>query len=342
MIAGFASSARHLGEASLLEPARRGAAFVLDHLRPERGPLRHVWREGQARIEAFLDDYAFLVHGLLALHDATAEPRWLDEALGLVREQEDRLACAAGGYFAAGEAGDLLFRAKPAFDGAVASGNGVSVLNLLDLHRVTGEAAYRDRALATLTAFGRDLGQMPLAHVTLVRGLGHLQATMAGEPGRGPAPGPPAAIPFLAASGLGSAAASPKEPAPRPTSASEGLEDEARELVEVEGQLGPGHDEVRPFTVELRIRRGFHLYANPAGDHGLVPTSLSAILGRLDDVRYPEGQPEGSGPPVYRGRVRIEGRIGMPKTGAPSLELSYQACDDARCLPAVTRMVRLG
>ena len=112
--------------------------------------------------------------------------------------------------------------------------------------------------------------------------------------------------------------------------------------MEVQGRLGPGHDAVRPFTVELRIRRGFHLYANPAEAEGLVPTRLRAILGRLEEVRYPEGEALGSGPRVYRGRVVLEGRIGMPKTGGPSLELEYQACDDARCLPAVTRMVRLG
>jgi hypothetical protein len=303
-----------------------------------------VWREGQARIEGFLDDYAFLVHGLLALHHATAEPRWLDEARQLVREQEERLADTAGGYFAAGEAADLLFRAKPAFDGAVASGNGVSVLNLLELHRVTGEAAYRDRAEATLTAFGRDLGQVPLAHVTLVRGLGHLLAAGVGAPADGALQAPPSAVASVSRRGSGPAVAvgGTKAPAARPIPATEGLEDEAREAVEVHGQLGPGHDEVRPFSVELRIRRGFHLYANPAGAPGLSPTSLSAILGRLEEVHYPEGEPEGSGPRVYRGRVLIEGRIGMPKTGAPSLELQYQACDDARCLPAVTRMVRLG
>jgi hypothetical protein len=111
--------------------------------------------------------------------------------------------------------------------------------------------------------------------------------------------------------------------------------------VEVQGELGPGHDPVRTFTVELRIRRGFHLYAHEAGAPGLVATRLSAILGRLEGVLYPEGEALDGGPRAYRGKVRIEGRIAMPKTGGPSLELEYQACDDARCLPAVTRMVRL-
>jgi hypothetical protein len=112
-------------------------------------------------------------------------------------------------------------------------------------------------------------------------------------------------------------------------------------VVEAQGRLGPGHDATRPFSLELKIRKGFHVYANPAGMAELTPASITAILGRLVEVSYPEGEAEGTGPLVYRGRVQIEGKVAMPKTGAPSVELAYQVCDDARCLPPVTRMVRL-
>ena len=57
------------------------------------------------------------------------------------------------------------------------SGNGVSVLNLLDLHRATGTAAFREKAEAALSAFGADLGRVPLAHVTLVRAVARLGTT---------------------------------------------------------------------------------------------------------------------------------------------------------------------
>jgi uncharacterized protein YyaL (SSP411 family) len=315
MIGGFAEAARRLGEPALLEPARRAALFVLESVR-EDGELRHAWREGRARVSAFLDDYAFLVQGLLALHAATSEVRWLEEAVRLVEEQERRLGDPSGGYYAAAEAADLLFRAKPAFDGAVASGNGVSALNLVELHLRTGEAHYRERAEATVQAFGRDLDQAPLAHVTLVRGLARLLAA-----------GAPAARPQA-------------RPAPA-ASATEALEDEAREVVAVEGRLGPGPDEVRPFAVELRIRPGFHLYANPPGDEGLPATRLVPVLGRIVEARYPAGERGEDGALVYRGRVRIEGRVELPRTGAPSVELAYQACDESRCLPPISRLVRL-
>jgi uncharacterized protein YyaL (SSP411 family) len=314
MIAGFADSARRLGEPSLLEPARRAATFVLKDLRDATG-LRHAWREGKAQVAAFLDDYAFLVQGLLALHAATSEPGWLEEARRLVAEQEERLGDPRGGYFAAGEAPDLLVRAKPAFDGAVASGNGVSVLNLGELYRLTGETAYRDKAEAALAAFGRDLAQVPLAHVTLVRGLARLQGAV-------PARVRPAVAP----------------PSRRET---DDLEDEARTAVEIEGRLSPASEGARPFTLDMKIRRGFHLYAHAPGGKDLTPTALASVLGRLVEARYPAGEAEAEGIRVYRGQVRLEGRIEMPKTGAPSVELRYQVCDDVRCLPPVSRLVRL-
>jgi uncharacterized protein YyaL (SSP411 family) len=338
MIAGFAETARRLGELSLLEPARRAANFVLASLRdPVTGTLQHAWREGQPRVAAFLDDYAYLVAGLLALHQASGEARWLDEAKALQSEQERRLGDPAGGYFGAAEAADLLFRSKPAFDGATASGNGYAALNLLELHRLTGEASYGERADATLAAFGADVSRMPLAHVTLVRAARRRGAApavaAAARPTRDGTAGPPFPRP--------SALRSPSSPA-------EELEDEAREVVEVAGRLEPGHEPVRGFSVELKVRNGFHVYANPvdggSGADRLAPTSLTSVLGRAVEIRYPPGEPDGgsaAGPRVYRGRVRIEGRVEMPKTGAPSLELSYQVCDETRCLPAITRLVRL-
>jgi hypothetical protein len=72
-----------------------------------------------------------------------------------------------------------------------------------------------------------------------------------------------------------------------------------------------------------------------------VSTSLHAVLGKVREVRYPEGRPGGDRtPPIYTGRIRIVGEIEAPPAGAPSLELTYQACDEARCLPPVTRLVR--
>jgi hypothetical protein len=342
MIGAMARAGARLAEPRYLDAARRAARFVLERLAAGE-TLLHAWRDGRASVPALLDDYAFLVEGLLQLHAATGEPVWLDEAARLADEQEERLGDPdAGGFFAAGEDEHLLFRAKPGFDGAVASGNGVSALNLVELARLTGDPEFAARAEGTLLAFADGMAQAPLAHVTLVRALERfrdLQRATLVAPGGGVARRERSerAIPRAAAS---STEAPPVEPVP----AAPSLEEEAYDALEVEAKLGTSEDEDwKPFRLELAFRRGWHANANPAGE-GLTPLKVTGVLGRVRDVRYPAGAPwdGGAGPvPVYSGRVTIEGEIERRGGGAPAVEVVYQACDDARCLPAVTRIVRL-
>jgi uncharacterized protein YyaL (SSP411 family) len=319
MVAAMARVGDLLEEPRYVEAAARAARFVLENLRGESGGLLHAYRGGSARVPAFLDDYAFLVEGLLELHRATGQAHWLEEAVTLVEEQEARLGDdGVGGYFAAGEDPRLLFRARPAFDGAVPSGNGTSALNLIGLAELTGEGRWAERAEGVVRAFGDGITRAPLGHVTLVRALAR-----------------------LAEETLGPSASAPEVAAP-PPSAVEGLEDEAREAVEIEARLGQNVDEVwKPFTVDLVVRSGFHLNANPTDDPALVPTSVSGVLGPVRNLRYPPAEREG-GLPVYRGRVRIEGEVEHRGGGAAAVEVTFQACDESRCLPAVSRLVRLG
>ena len=321
-IGAMARAGARLAEPRYLAAAERAAGFVLSRLTAD-GSLLHVFRDGRAQMPAFLDDYAFLVEGLLQLHGAAGGKRWLAEAVRLAEEQERRLGDPRdGGYFAAGEDKHLLFRSKPGFDGAVASGNGVAALNAIELARLTGEPAWTTRAEATLLAFADGMARTPLAHVTLVRALDRL----------GEVPRPAATAP------------APAKPAAAAPPSSEALEEEAYEAVEIDGHIGSSDDDDwKPFHVELAVREGWHVNANPAAT-GLVATSVAGVVGGVRNVRYPAGEAwdGGAGPvPVYRGRVAIEGEVERRGGGAASLELTYQACDDARCLPPVARIVRL-
>jgi uncharacterized protein YyaL (SSP411 family) len=319
MIGAMARAGARLAEPRYLAAAERAAGFVLSRLAAD-GTLLHAFRASRARVPAFLDDYAFLVEGLLELHGATGGDRWLVEAVRLAEEQERRLAdVPRGGYFGAGEDEHLLFRAKPGFDGAVASGNGVAALNAIELARLTGDRSWAARAEATLLAFADGMARSPLAHVTLVRALERLDGV----------PGPAKATPVAAA-----------KAAPAP----DALEEEAYEVVEIDGRLGSSDDDDwKPFRVEMAIRQGWHVNARPAGP-GLVATSVAGVVGGVRNVRYPAGEAwdGGAGPvPVFRGRVTIEGEVERRGGGAASLEVTYQACDEARCLPPVARIVRL-
>ena len=327
MIGAFARASALLREPRYRAAAERAASFVLDELvDPASGSLLHTWREGRASVAAYLDDYAFLIEGLLELHAATGEARWLQEAVRLSEEQERRLADPeGGGYFSAGADAQLLVRAKTAFDGAVASGNGVAARNAVELARQTGDAAQRKRAEATLAAFADGMEQAPLAHVTLVRALEALRA-------------------LPEAKSSASAASSTAGAPPAASSASEALEQEAYAAVDLEGRLGTSEDdEWKPFRIELDVKQGWHVNANPAGA-GLVPLKVAAVIGKVRGVRYPAAETWNGGAgavPVYAGRAVIEGEIERRGGGAVSVELSYQACDEVRCLPPVGRILRL-
>jgi hypothetical protein len=102
----------------------------------------------------------------------------------------------------------------------------------------------------------------------------------------------------------------------------------------------------------LDVAPGWHLQANPPSESYLVPTTLAAEGAELRDLSYPAGEPlrvAFSSQPVaaYQGRVEIAGEIGRPwgaaepPAGTARLLLTYQLCDDRRCLPPVTRTVRI-
>ena len=325
MIGALARVGALLREPRYTAAAERSARFVLETLKDaDTGTLLHTWRAGQARVAALLDDYAFFVEGLLELHAATGEASWLTEAARLSEEQESRLGDGdTGGYFAAGADKRLLVRAKPAFDGAVASGNGVAAANAVELARRTGALVHRRRAEAALRAFAAAMVEAPLAHVTLIRALERLRALPESQTAE---PQPAAASAVV------------------PVTGAEALEEEAYAAVEIDARLGSSEDEEwKPFRLELSVSKGWHVNANPAGA-GLVPLTVKGVVGRVRELQYPAGAASDAGAgavPVYTGRVVIEGQIERRGGGAAGLEVAYQACDDARCLPPVARIVRL-
>jgi uncharacterized protein YyaL (SSP411 family) len=166
-VAAFARAGKVFKEPRYTAAARRTADFVLAKLDPGNGPLLHAYRGGQAKIPAFLDDYAYLIRGLLTLADTTGEPRLNHEAERLAAELEKRLRDPQGGYTTAGPNPRLLFQSKTVTDGAVPSGNAIAILDLLALAKNTGNAVYRERAASALRAFGPDLDRYPAAVPTL-------------------------------------------------------------------------------------------------------------------------------------------------------------------------------
>ena len=164
MISAHAQAALVLGDARYAERAARAADFVLTKMRKD-GRLLRSYRGGQARLAGYLDDYAFMIAGLLDLYEATGNSHWLKAAIALEKVLEDHYEDKqAGGFFlTSNDHETLLAREKPNYDGAEPSGNSVQALNLLRLHEFTTEDHYRMRAEKALRAFGEILQRAPAA-----------------------------------------------------------------------------------------------------------------------------------------------------------------------------------
>src|SRR5262249_55328092 len=153
-----------LGEPRYTAAAAKAADFVLTKLRTKEGRLMRTYGarpggQAEAKLNAYLDDYAFLVHGLLALHDATKEKRWLEEAKALTDVMvqfhgDDK----GGGFFYTSSDHEKLFaRGKDQYDGAQPSGNSVAARNLVRLWQKTGDDRYRALAEKSLKSFAGAL-----------------------------------------------------------------------------------------------------------------------------------------------------------------------------------------
>ncbi len=158
----FAEAACILGREDYLQTAKASAAFLLAHLRRE-GRLLRSWREGQAKVKGYLEDYASLVEGLLALYEATFERAWLDEARGLADQMVELFWSQAQGTFhdTGTDQEALVVRPRDVFDSAAPSGGAVAAMALLRLATLTGEPRYHRVSAQALRSVRPLLAQVP-------------------------------------------------------------------------------------------------------------------------------------------------------------------------------------
>jgi uncharacterized protein YyaL (SSP411 family) len=162
MTASFAEAGIVLDRPDYTGAARRNAEFILSNLR-ENGLLLRTWKDGRAKFNAYLEDYAFLAEGLLTLFETTGEARWLKEAIALTdRMVEEFWDNEGGGFYFTGKSHEnLIVRSKDYFDNATPSGNSVAALVLLRLATLTGREQYRNLATAVLREVGDQTRRYP-------------------------------------------------------------------------------------------------------------------------------------------------------------------------------------
>ncbi len=165
MIGAMAQGYAVLREPRYREGAERAARFIVDHLYPEAGFLLHSFRNGQARIPGYLDDYAFLANGLVTLYEATFDITWLRTAQELLEDMIFKFwdPESGGFYFTSGDDHRLIARPKPVMDGSEPSGNSAGALLLLRVSRLTDKRAYREKAETILGINAQNLEEAPTA-----------------------------------------------------------------------------------------------------------------------------------------------------------------------------------
>jgi uncharacterized protein YyaL (SSP411 family) len=158
---------------ALLDAARKCAEFLLREETDGRGRLLRTYSQGQAKIDAYLEDYAFLLEAMIALFEATCEERWLQRATALADEIMARFADPErGGFFStSGEHEPLIARRKEVDDTPIPSGGSSAALGLLRLAQLTGEREYERHAVSVLRLLHEIASRHPLAFGHLLQAI---------------------------------------------------------------------------------------------------------------------------------------------------------------------------
>jgi uncharacterized protein YyaL (SSP411 family) len=172
MIGAMAEGALALGDPRLLEAARRGADFVMTRMWDGHA-LKRSYKDGTARFNAYLEDYACMAGALLDLYEASLDPRYIAQARLLADVVLERfLDRTNGGFFFTAEDHErLITRPKPVFDGSTPSGNSAAVMALLRLHTYTGEERYLREAERAIKLFAALIMRQPMGFVHLLEAV---------------------------------------------------------------------------------------------------------------------------------------------------------------------------
>jgi uncharacterized protein YyaL (SSP411 family) len=189
-IAALARAGKTFGDADLVRAGEGAARFIVQHLQARGGRLLHRYRDGEAAIPGFADDYAFLSWGLLELYEATFDAKYLQDAIALVEALTTHFwdSPGAGFFQTADDAHDSVGRRKSLRDGVLPSANSVGLMLLLRLNRITGNIEYEKKAEALLRLYPTDAAARALEYSSFLSAVDFsagptYEVVVAGVPG---------------------------------------------------------------------------------------------------------------------------------------------------------------
>jgi uncharacterized protein YyaL (SSP411 family) len=187
MLAAFAEAARAFGRQDYREVAERNADFLLHELRQENGRLLRTWRScperalegpcagaGEAKLNGYLEDYVYLIEGLLGLYQTTFEPRWYLAAQELAETMIAHFCAPEGGFYDTSDDHEaLITRPRDLQDNATPSGNAMAATALLKLAGLTSGVRYADLARQSLAQMQSLMAQHPLGFAQWLQALSY-------------------------------------------------------------------------------------------------------------------------------------------------------------------------
>jgi uncharacterized protein YyaL (SSP411 family) len=178
MVSALGEAGAVLERVEYLDAARACADFLLRELRTEDGRLLRTWKAGRGRLAGYLEDHAFLLEALLTLYEATLDAHWFAQARALADVTIARFADdERGGFFSTADDHErLVARRKDLEDSPIPSGNSAMALGLLRLARLSGEAAYEERARGVIALLHPLAARHPLAFGRLLQAVDFLLA----------------------------------------------------------------------------------------------------------------------------------------------------------------------
>ncbi len=161
-IAALSIAGRTFNNQEYIDAAIAAADFMLQNMKQTDGSLLHRYRKGEKGIEGFLEDYAFLVWGLIDVYQTTFDTKYLREAIELNKKMLDDFSADDGGlFFTSNKNEKLIARTKEVYDGATPSGNSVAAYNCIRLCRLTGDMLLEERANKIMYSSASQISQSP-------------------------------------------------------------------------------------------------------------------------------------------------------------------------------------
>ncbi len=359
MVRALANGGVVLKNKKYIAAAQKAARFLLTELRDDKGNLQRTWREDKSKLNAYVDDYAFLIDGLLALHSATGEEEWLTAATKLADDQIKLFwdKETTGFFFTSHHHEELIARTKNAYDAVLPSGNSVSARNYLKLAALTDNKKYQQTAKDILNLFAGNLKTMPRGSSNMALAMGEFLDAPQTKPTTKTTTGKketllaedtePKVTPVLKTKPGESSiilVAAYKPPTDK--------KKEKNEKVSVKIYLStkrlPAGRKIK-IALLIKIEKGWHINSNLKKPEFVIPTSVTLKTkhgSKLINMKYPKGKrllAEGFDEAliVYENEVKLFGEIEIPAKAAGQLEeleikVRYQACNEKNCLAPKT------